>query len=95
MTSASAPDALTDAVFRRLEDLMGVQKPSSGHGSTVVEAGSRVVLHGLVKRADLNGRKGSITAFDAAKGRYAVTFETGEAALLKPQNLSPVASANF
>ena len=62
---------------------------------TALAVGSAVCAAGLTGRADLNGRKGSITAFDAAKGRYAVTFETGEAVLLKPQNLGPVASANF
>ena len=49
--------------------------------------------HGLSGRIEINGRTGTIIGFDAYKGRYAVAFEGGEAALLKPQNLCPVAGS--
>ena len=52
--------------------------------------GSAVCAFGLSGHKDVNDRTGVIMAFDAAKGRYAVASETGEAALIKPTNLCPV-----
>ena len=37
--------------------------------------GKRVEVCGLKSQADLNGRRGTATAFDAAKGRYRVRLD--------------------
>ena len=52
--------------------------------------GRRIMLQGLVSRADLNGQCGLVLSFDADEGRYAVQMESdGETVALKPSNLSP------
>ena len=48
--------------------------------------GTPVVLHSLVARPDLNGRKGAVVAYSADKGRYTVEVQ-GETLALKPDNL--------
>ena len=37
-----------------------------------LEAGDAVEMHSLVGRPELNGRIGTITSYDAKKGRFAV-----------------------
>ena len=55
--------------------------------------GSEVEAHGLNARADLNGARGRVLSFDAAKGRCAVLFGgSTPAVLIKPCNLSAVPS---
>jgi hypothetical protein len=51
-----------------------------------------VEAHSLNGRADLNGARGRVLAFDAAKGRCAVLFGDAPAVLIKPCNLSAVRS---
>ena len=56
--------------------------------------GSKVVLEGLVARADLNGRSGVVLSFDAERGRFGVEVD-GQSDLLalKPANLQPLVEA--
>ena len=51
--------------------------------------GTRVVLHGLCSRPDLNGRRGIICAFLKEKGRYNVAFDGVDGKIsVKPANFS-------
>jgi len=57
-----------------------------------IHIGSKVVLKGLVARADLNGRSGVVISFDAERGRFGVEVDGKVDPLaLKPVNLQPVA----
>ena len=63
-------------------------RPDGLHGVGGTLSGRRVRIAGLKGRPELNGRCGVAAHFDAAKGRYAVTVEgEEEAVLLKPANL--------
>jgi len=59
--------------------------------------GTRVSLHGLQARADLNGMAGVVIGFDASKGRCTVQLRDGSSMALKPANLqqrdTPAAAA--
>ena len=57
-------------------------------------SGHRVRIFDLKGRPELNGRCGVAGRFDAAKGRYEVAVEGGEAeaVLLKPANLQVIAA---
>lgn len=48
--------------------------------------GTKVVVHSLVKAAELNGRTGTITRWMAGKGRYVVDLD-GRSNSIKPANL--------
>lgn len=52
------------------DELLSAQKPAA---NSLV--GKRVEVCGLVSKADLNGRRGTASTFDAAKGRYRVRLE--------------------
>ena len=55
--------------------------------------GTKVVVHGLVNAAELNGRAGTILRWMASKGRYKVDLD-GRSNSIKPTNLklAPTAS---
>ena len=56
--------------------------------------GKAVMVLGLEGRPELNGQRGVVGVFDAAKGRYAVQFDAGGAPmLLKPDNLMTAGAA--
>lgn len=52
--------------------------------------GTRVVLHGLQAKPELNGKTGLCTAYAADKGRYTIQTDDGSELSLKAENLSPV-----
>ena len=55
----------------------------------ILEAGTAVVVHGLVSSADLNGSIGFICSFDEEKHRYAVSVGKKKTAVsIKPINLN-------
>lgn len=55
--------------------------------------GRSVTVHGLKSRADLNGRRGKITAFDATAGRYEVEIPDGGGLIrCKPENLEAMSA---
>lgn len=54
--------------------------------STTWPAGTKVVVHGLVKAAELNGRAGTIVRWMADKGRYQVDLD-GRSTSIKSGNL--------
>ena len=49
-------------------------------------AGTKVVVHGLVAAAELNGLAGTIVRWMASKGRYKVDLD-GRSNSIKPANL--------
>ena len=52
--------------------------------------GRRVVINGLVAKAELNGRAGTAVCFDDGKGRYSVELtDTSSSLTIKPCNLLP------
>jgi len=51
--------------------------------------GSRVVLHGIVAKPELNGMTGIIESHIADKGRCGVKLGDGSVISLKPANLRP------
>ena len=52
------------------------------------ETGARAAICGLGSRPDLNGERGTILSYSAAKGRYAVILASGGPPLLvRPSNL--------
>ena len=59
----------------------------------ILRTGTRVQLHGLTGKAELNGRKGTVLGHDLEKGRYRVRVETGGAGAptpvmaFKPENV--------
>ena len=56
--------------------------------------GSKVVLKGLVARADLNGSSGIVIAFHAERGRFAVQVDGHiDPLALRPVNLQPMVEA--
>jgi len=67
---------------------------SNGVEGGAIDIGSKVVLEGLVARADLNGRSGVVISFDAERGRFGVEVD-GQSDLLalKPANLQPLVEA--
>lgn len=50
--------------------------------------GAIVRAVGLNGRADLNGQRGTIVAFNDEKKRFAVEFDFGESVLMRPENLA-------
>lgn len=60
--------------------------PASATGPEAL-VGARVVLSGLVGRAELNGRAGRAVGWDAARGRLAVAVDGGEQLAVKPSNV--------
>mmetsp|Transcript_61109 Transcript_61109/g.115442 ORF Transcript_61109/g.115442 Transcript_61109/m.115442 type:complete len:357 (+) Transcript_61109:77-1147(+) len=52
-----------------------------------IRIGSRVLVHGLQKKPELNGRKGYCTG-RTDTGRWTVKMDSGEACALKPENLT-------
>ena len=57
----------------------------------ILEAGTMVVVHGVVSSKDLNDSIGIIRSFDKKKIRYAVSVRTKKTAVsIKPVNLSVV-----
>ena len=57
----------------------------------ILEAGTTVVVHGLVSSTDLNGSIGIICLFDKEKGRYAVSVGKKKTTVsIKPINLNVV-----
>jgi len=55
---------------------------------------SEVTIHGIQAKPELNGVRGTIRGFDAAKGRYVVQYE-GQEVSLKRENLVVRASASL
>lgn len=53
-----------------------------------ITVGAIVRASGLVARADLNGQRGTVMSFNADKKRFAVSFDTGESVMVKPENLT-------
>jgi len=52
-------------------------------------SGTKVVIHGLVSAPQHNGKSGTVTGFDDARGRYQVEVDDNEASLsLRPQCLT-------
>ena len=49
--------------------------------------GKDVEAHGLVGRADLNGKRGTVVSYDESKGRCAAQFGNSPGVLIKPSNL--------
>ena len=56
----------------------------------ILEAGTTVVVHGLVSSADLNGSIGIIHSFDKEKRQYAVSVGKKKIVSIKPINLNIV-----
>ena len=52
--------------------------------------GTKVQIHGLQAKPELNGKCGRTTAYNREKGRFAVAIEGGPSMLLKPANLTAV-----
>jgi len=58
--------------------------------SAAPASGPRVTLHGLAARPELNGKRGTLVAFEESKGRWQVKMDAdGTVLLLKPECLSP------
>lgn len=57
------------------------------HEAGPFAVGQLVEMVGLVSRADLNGLSGTLTAWDAAVGRWTVILSSGEAVRGRPENL--------
>lgn len=53
--------------------------------------GAVVVLHSLVGKAELNGKRGVVNTFDASRGRFEVAVE-GKPLSVRQNNLAPAAS---
>ena len=59
----------------------------------LLHIGSVVSLVRLQARPELNGRRGSLVAFDEGKGRWQVRVGNGTVLLLKPENLCSLATS--
>merc|ERR1719152_753294 len=74
---------------------MGGGMPTGGGAPARVDVlapGTAVRLHGLTAGAH-NDALGTVAAFDAAKGRYAVQLADGATLSIKPENVAQVVSA--
>jgi len=61
---------------------------SEGAAAKVHAAGTRVVLHGLVSKPELNGSSGAVVAWEESKQRYTVLLDGAEAPMsVKPECL--------
>ena len=93
-TAPSLERAASGGMRRALERLSRAADAAAadgngGDGESL--SGQRVLVHGLEGRPELNGQRGLVGSYDAAKGRYAVTLEGGgDGILLKAANLAPV-----
>jgi len=67
--------------------------PSKDGSAMGLIVGSRVRVHGLIARPDLNGLHGTLVDFDEEEGRWRVRFDDGAGKLLWPANLEISASA--
>merc|ERR1719174_1209938 len=91
-----AVSAVENPATARKEAKTVVSRHVSGSGLTV---GQRVNFLGLVGRAELNGKQGTLVKWDPVAGRWAVAFGRGitrETVNVKPDNLSvasPVSGA--
>ena len=61
----------------------------------MLPAGSAVNLGGLKGRPELNGTRGTVVAFHADKGRYAIRLPSAEKILLRPENLQPAPASSL
>ena len=65
---------------------------SSSSSSSPIPIGTRVELHGLKAKPELNGQRGVVEGFDAASGRCKVKLEDGRGPFkLKVENLKRTA----
>ena len=65
---------------------------STAHGADHLDlaAGSTVIFTGLVSRADLVGKAGTVASFDEASSRFAIiVVDTGESVRVLAKNLRP------
>ena len=52
------------------------------------EVGKRVIIHGVVAKPELNGKKGTCISYDAERGRIVVRLDAGDTVSLKPNNVA-------
>ena len=51
--------------------------------------GEKVIIKGLLRQTELNGKTGDAEAFDAASGRYRVRLSSGSVVMVPPGKLEP------
>ena len=67
---------------------------SSSPSSSPVPIGTRVELHGLKAKPELNRQRGVVAGFDADSGRCVVKLEDGREFKSKVENLKRIATTN-
>ena len=67
---------------------------SSSPSSSPVPIGTRVELHGLKAKPELNQQRGVVAGFDADSGRCVVKLEDGREFKSKVENLKRIATTN-
>jgi len=83
--AAGAIEAVLQAQRRQQEQQQGAAAaasppsppPSSSSPHSPISIGTRVELHGLKAKPELNGQRGVVAGFDAASGRCKVELEDG------------------
>jgi hypothetical protein len=63
------------------------KKMNATNDGTLLAAGTRVRIQGLVNSQEFNGIEGSVTAYAAEKKRYEIRIEGKKKMLLKPENI--------
>lgn len=76
-----------DASFLEPSPLPGADAPPSERRRGELAVGARVRIVGLVSRPELDGQVGELAAHLAHELRWKVTFESGAAKVLRPENL--------
>jgi hypothetical protein len=69
------------------------QSPASSSSSSPIPIGTRVELHGLEAKPELNRQRGVVAGFDAGSGRCVVKLEDGHSYKFKVENLKAIATA--
>ena len=66
--------------------------PSTSSYTSLIPVGTRVKLHSLKAKPELNGQRGEVVGFDASSGRCEVKLYDGRGPYrLKPENLKKMA----
>lgn len=100
--TTAAPGAMPSMVDGIFASFFGSAAPAGGGGAPgdlrrrkpaddapcAAPVGTPVVIRGLAKRSEHNGKVGRVVSFDAARGRYDVRLEGGGLLAARPQNLT-------
>jgi len=89
ISSSGEPNLALTFLQERVRIAASAEESADGP-SDQLEAGEKVVIHGLHSAVDLNGKIGTIQGFDVDVGRYVIRMASGKLKRVRPDNLDVV-----